>query len=94
MGKIIESRIIDPDKVRAECIAYHWFTNANCAEYDKFLDRVYHQHDHASLALLKWMAERVMQYSDPNTYEDLGLTGIMFVFANQCCVSCFAKEDN
>lgn len=96
MAKFVETRLIDPDKVAAECIGYHWFTRATSAEYGKFLDRVYSwQGHHVNISQLKWMVEQVIQYSDPATYEGMDTVGIMFVFANRCCTLCFKEvKDN
>lgn len=97
MKKYSERRIIDADKLRAACAHYDWFTRANVRTYSRVLDDA---RDHGING--KWIAnndylvslmETIMEYSDPAVYEGMDDTGILFVLANECCITVFTREN-
>ena len=97
MSKYSERRVIDAEKLRAACIHYDWFTRANVREYNRVLDDA-REHGVAG----KWIAnnsylvslmEKIMEYSDPEVYEGMDDTGILFVLANECCTTIFTREN-
>lgn len=94
MPRIKEKRYMDAEDLRRLCISHGWFTRANNAQYAKFLrmsgdGRL--KRKNITTKTLYAMALKVMEYSDPETYEILEVTGIMFSLA-QTCYSCFTEE--
>lgn len=88
--KIKETRHIYADRLRALCIEHQWFTRGTCEEYDKFLSSVYRKN--MTTARLQKLAETIMQYSKPETYEILdGITGIMYCLG-EIAMTTFAEE--
>ena len=70
----------------------HWFTWGGVEEYDKFLYMTKNpdgSRRNMTTAVLHSIAKEIMRYSEPATYEELGVTGIMFLLSERCH-SCFA----
>lgn len=88
--KIKETRRMYMDDLRGLCIKHDWFTRADCKTYDRFLSMSHNGRKNITTANLYSMAQTVMQYSDPETYEILAITGIMFCLA-EICLSCFSE---
>ncbi len=93
--KIKETRVMWMDDLRKLCIEYNWFTQATNPEYDKFLNSVYapdgKDADMTADRLLD-MALEVQRYSDPGTYENMGLEGIVYLLG-RICYSTFEITD-
>ena len=70
--------------VRKQCIEHNWYTNGDCEAYDNMLTFV-NDIEYASTDDLETIATDIKQHSDTN-YE---ITSIMFVLANNCCVTFF-----
>lgn len=92
MMRIKEKRYMDAEDLRRRCISHGWFTRANNAQYAKFLRMSGDGRKNITTKTLYAMAFKVMEYSDPETYELLEVTGIMFSLAQTCC-SCFTEEE-
>lgn len=89
---IKEQRWLDIGDLRALCMQNHWFTWGVVEEYDKFLYMTKNpdgSRRNMTTAVLHSMAKEIMRFSDPETYERLGVTGIMFCLSERCH-SCFA----
>ena len=92
MMRIKEKRYMDAEDLRRRCISHGWFTRANNAQYAKFLRMSGDGRKNITTKTLYAMALKVMEYSDPETYEILEVTGIMFCLGEICC-TCFSVED-
>lgn len=89
---IKERRWLDPADLRKLCIEYNWFECGTVEQYDRFLCMTKEpdgSHRNMTTALLHSIAKEVMRFSEPATYEELGVTGIMFLLSERCH-SCFA----
>lgn len=78
-----EIRIMFAEEVQQILIRNDWFALATNKEYAQFLDYVRRfAGTHVTLEDLRQMAEDVMRYSDPDTYDqEMGIHGIMFELA-------------
>lgn len=93
--KIKELRWMDMGDLRALCISHNWFTRGDCKAHDHFLRMPYnakYEHRNVTTKLLYNMAQTIMQYSDPETYDILEVTGIMYCLA-KICFTTFYTED-
>lgn len=90
--KIKETRRMSMDDLRGLCIKHDWFTHADCETYDHFLNMSHNGRKNITTANLYNMAQMVLQYSDPETYEILEVTGVMFCLA-EICITCFSEVE-
>lgn len=93
--KIKEIRTLSAFDLRNLCIRQNWFTKATNPEYDRFLTRTRKRNGdyiHMTADRLLTLALEVQQYSDPETYEGLGLEGIVYSLC-KICHSCFTVEE-
>lgn len=88
--KAKEMRWMDMDDLRALCISHEWFTMGTNDEYERLLSMT-KVHSITTARLLK-MAKTIMRYSDPETYNILGLDGILYCLG-KICHTCFSIED-
>lgn len=89
---IKETRRMYMDDLRGLCIKHNWFTHADCRTYDRFLQMCDNGRKNITTKNLHAMALMIRQYSDPETYEILETTGIMFCLA-EICLTCFSEEE-
>lgn len=82
-----ETRIICSDKVRDACIDHSWFTCGSIEEYEPFLKRIESESRNITTTRLSHIANQIKQYSD-TAYS---VESIMFVLANECCMSFFSE---
>ena len=96
MKKIKELRVMSMSDLRSLCIKHDWFTEGTNEEYDKFLNmtksRGLQPNANMTANRLLDMALMIQQYSDPDTYEVLGLEGIVYCLC-EICHSCFTVTD-
>ena len=77
------------------CIKHGWFTRGDCKAYDKLLKMPYDAKGklrNITTTILCNMAQAIMQYSDPETYEILEFEGILYCLS-EICHTCFSVED-
>lgn len=77
------------------CIKHGWFTRGDCKAYDKLLKMPYDAKGklrNITTTILCNMAQTIMQYSDPETYEILEFEGILHCLG-EICHTCFSVED-
>lgn len=82
--KVKETRWMDMDGLRGLCIKHGWFTRGDCKAYDKLRN--------ITTTILCNMAQTIMQYSDPETYDILEFEGILY-YLGEICHTCFSVED-
>ena len=99
MTRIKEKRYMDAEDLRRLCASHRWFTRANNAQYAKFLrmsgddpKNVATKRKNITTSTLYAMALKVIEYSDPETYDILEVTGIMFCLARICTIH-FTEEE-
>ena len=93
--KVKETRWMDMDDLRGLCIKHRWFTRGDCKAYDKLLKMPYDakgSRRNITTTILCNMAQTIMQYSDPETYEIPEFDGILYCLG-EICHTCFSVED-
>ncbi len=93
--KIKELRWIDLDNLRALCIKHDWFTCGDNDEYDELFQMVrkhWDRRESLTPARLLKIAQYIVKYSEPSTYEILGLSGVVFCLS-EISHSCFDIEE-
>lgn len=79
-----ELRTISMSDVRKVCIENNWYTNGDCEAYDNMLSFV-NSLEYASTDDLETIATDIKEHSN----TDYEITNIMFVIANECCITFF-----
>lgn len=79
-----ELRTISMSDVRKACIKNNWYTNGDCEAYDSMLSFV-NGLKYASTDDLETIATDIKEHSD----TDDEIASIMFVLANDCCITIF-----
>ena len=87
--KIRENRIMSKIDLRNLCVKFNWFTRATNEEYDKFLNLV---NANMTANRLLIMALEIQKYSDPETYDQLESSDIVYTLC-EICHSCFTVTD-
>lgn len=82
-----ETRKISMDNVRKACISHNWFTCGDCEEYDYMLSYV-NNLETATTDELETIATNIKEHSD----TDYEVRNIMFVLANECCITFIEEE--
>ena len=70
-------------------------TRGDCKAYDKLLKMPYDAKGklrNITTTILCNMAQTIMQYSDPETYDILEFEGILY-YLGEICHTCFSVED-
>lgn len=90
-----EVRWMNMDDLRWLCIRHGWFMRGDCKAYDELLKMPYDakgDRRNITTTILCNMAKIIMRHSDPESYDDLGIEGILNCLG-EICYSCFFVED-
>lgn len=81
-----EVRKISRENVRKACISRNWYTRGDCEEYEHILSYVDNL-ERATTDELETIATDIKQHSN----TDCEIKTIMFILANECCIT-FIEE--
>ena len=96
MVTVKETRIMEKSDLAELCDRRNWLTHATLDQREKFFNMTwsYTLHNYANMTkrrLLR-MAQMVVDYSDPSTYDIIRLEGVISSLCD-ICHSCFTIAD-